>query len=198
MGGLMDPLIEGRDLRKTYRVGSAMGPRQEINAVSGVTLTLRAGEVVALVGESGSGKTTLGRLLVGLELANTGAVHLQGTPVASRAEWRDLRRHVQYVFQDAYAALPPTMRIRDIVAEPLRINRIGDPPSQRRKVDELLEQVGLSPAAGDRFPRQFSGGERRRINLARALALGPQVLICDEIVSGLDVSGSGSRHEPAP
>lgn len=182
----MNPLIEGRDLTKTFR------PRARgagtVAALQGVTMEVGAGEIVGLVGESGSGKSTLARILVGVETCDGGTVVHDGREVVDKGGWRALRRDVQYVFQDPYGSLPPKMRVRDILMEPLRIHGIGDREEHERRADDLLARVGLDRGALGRFPSAFSGGQRQRIGIARALMLQPSVVICDEVVSGLDVS----------
>ena len=163
----------------------------QVKAVDGVTLDLHRGETLGLVGESGCGKSTLSRVLMGLEKATAGSVKLQGEELVgmSERELRRVRRNVQIIFQDPYASLDPRMTVGDIVGEPFRIHKDAAPKSQiKPKVQELLEVVGLSPEHFNRYPHQFSGGQRQRIGIARALALRPEVIICDEPVSALDVS----------
>ena len=174
-------------ITKTFTV-SRGGTTRELRAVNDVTLAVAPGEIVGLVGESGSGKTTLSRIMIGIETATAGTITYDGRPVRTRAEWRALRRSVQYVFQDPFTALCPTMRIGDALAEPLAIHRICPPAERQGRVSRMLEMVGLHPDVARRLPNQLSGGQRQRVNLARALMLEPKVLICDEIVSGLDVS----------
>jgi ABC-type glutathione transport system ATPase component len=179
------PLIEAHRITKIF--GPA-GGKGVFAALKGVSATLRSGETLGLVGESGSGKTTLARILVGIEEASSGEVRFLGHRVQSQSEWRALRRQVQYVFQDPVTALCPTMRIGAALAEPLAIHRLCPPAERRARVARVLEMVGLHPDMAGRLPSQLSGGQRQRVNLARALMLEPRVLICDEIVSGLDVS----------
>ena len=161
-----------------------------VHAVHDVTLEIAAGERFGIVGESGSGKSTLLRLIAGLDRPTSGEVVIEGRPIHDqslrRLGW--LRRRLQMVFQDPMSSLDPRMRVRDIVAEPLVGQRIGDGPSRRARVLELLEAVGLSADAADRYPHQFSGGQRQRISVARALAPNPDILLADEPVSALDVS----------
>jgi peptide/nickel transport system ATP-binding protein len=163
--------------------------------VEDVSLTIESGETLGLVGESGSGKTTVARMILGLVAPTRGSVRVDGTDVAhaSRAELHRLRRQMQPVFQDPYAALNPRMKVLEIITEPLLIHRQEtaiktDPASLRAKAIELLKEVGLDESALGRFPHEFSGGQRQRINIARALALRPKLLILDEPVSALDVS----------
>jgi oligopeptide/dipeptide ABC transporter ATP-binding protein len=167
-----------------------LGRRRWLRAVDGVDLDLRPGETLALVGESGCGKSTLARLLLRLEEPTRGAVRFGGTDLwqMDAARVRNFRREVQLVFQDPYASLNPRMRVGSIVGEGLEIHRIGTRSDRRRRVRDLLEQVGLSPEAASGYPHEFSGGQRQRIGIARALAVGPRVVVADEPVSALDVS----------
>lgn len=183
----MTATLEARDLVKSFTV-RRNGKARIIDAVNHVSLKVASGEIVGLVGESGSGKTTVARILIGIETPTDGEVSYAGSRVESQDDWRALRRRVQYVFQDPFTALCPTMRIGDALAEPLAIHRIC-PRSQRAgRVADMLKRVGLDPDIRRRLPAQLSGGQRQRVNLARALMLQPETLICDEIVSGLDVS----------
>lgn len=179
------PIISATDITRTFPGRGGAAPFQ---ALKGVSTALHAGETLGLVGESGSGKTTLARIMVGLESATLGEVRFQGQPVRTRAGWRALRRDVQYVFQDPFTALCPTMRVGAALAEPLAIHNLCPRGKRRTRVEQMLGLVGLHPDTARRLPSQLSGGQRQRINLARALMVEPRALICDEIVSGLDVS----------
>jgi oligopeptide transport system ATP-binding protein len=192
-----EPVVEVRDLAKVFPVRRGVVLRRtvgHVQAVDGVALTLRRGRTVGLVGESGSGKSTLARMLVGVERPTRGQVLVEGVDVTtmSRRARRALRRRVQIVFQDPYTSLNPRMSVGEIVGEPYRIHPDAVPKGGRdRAVKELLELVGLDPRHVHRYPHQFSGGQRQRIGIARALAVKPQVLVCDEPVSALDVSVQG-------
>jgi ABC-type oligopeptide transport system ATPase subunit len=193
------PLLEIRSLVKVFS--------RDIRAVDDVSLDIRAGETLGLVGESGSGKSTLGRLILRLIEPTSGSVHFEGGDLlaASSSEMRRLRRDMQIIFQDPFASLDPRYRVEDIIAEPLIIHEDsgghkelrGDGrlrPSPRAKLDlrsrvaDLLRAVGLDESARLRYPHEFSGGQRQRIGIARALALRPKLIVCDEPVSALDVS----------
>jgi peptide/nickel transport system ATP-binding protein len=161
-----------------------------VRAVDGVSLTLKASETVGIVGESGSGKSTLGRMALGLEVPDEGAVAAFGArmPPPGTAVWRDLRRRMQMVFQDPLGALDRRLTVADQVAEPLAIHGLGAPAERARTAAAALEQVGLSAREGARYPHELSGGQRQRVVIARALIADPAVLVCDEPVSALDVS----------
>ncbi|MGW7550514.1 ABC transporter ATP-binding protein [Streptomyces rimosus] len=163
---------------------------REVGAVAGVSLTVTRGETFGIVGESGCGKSTLGRLVVGLEPPTDGTIRFAGRDIGalSRRESRAHRRDVQLMFQDSYASMDPRMRVGTILREPLVIQGIGDRTAQQRRVAALLDDVGLPRSAVDRYPHEFSGGQRQRLGLARALALSPSLVVADEPVSALDVS----------
>ena len=187
-------LVEVNAVSKSYPRQVGLRTEQRV-VVEDVSLSIESGETLGLVGESGSGKTTLARMILGLVEPTQGSIRVNGADVAraSRAELHRLRRQMQPVFQDPYAALNPRMKVLEIVTEPLLIHRQGagirtDPASLRAKAVELLAEVGLDESALNRFPHEFSGGQRQRINIARALALRPKLLILDEPVSALDVS----------
>ena len=186
-----DPLLVAEDLHRAYRRRMHHGHRlSKVKAVNGVSFRLGRGEALGIVGGSGAGKSTLARLLLALERPDRGIVRFEGLPISELPETqvRPMRRRFQAVFQDPSTSLNPCLRVGTIVAEPLVAHSIGDPAHRRRRVAELLDQVGLSSAAVDKFPREFSGGERQRIAIARALATRPQLLILDEPTSSLDVS----------
>jgi ABC-type glutathione transport system ATPase component len=196
------PLLEIRNLTKVYsHVESPFGgkSRGEVRAVDGVSLDIHQGETLGLIGESGSGKSTLGRLVLRLIEATSGSIRFEGRDLVNLengSELRRLRRDMQIIFQDPFASLDPRFRVEDIIAEPLIIHReTGLPLSNgsakdgiRRRVAELLRAVGLDESARTRYAHEFSGGQRQRIGIARALALRPKFIVCDEPVSALDVS----------
>jgi peptide/nickel transport system ATP-binding protein len=186
-------LLELRDLVKEYPVTSGAVLQRRVGsvkAVSGVSFEVPAGQTLGLVGESGCGKTTIGKMIVGLERPNSGAVALEGTDVSKLrgAHLRKMRRDLQLMFQDPYSSLDPRMRVGSIISEPLQIQRIGSRREQQNRVFELLGEVGLPRNAVERYPHEFSGGQRQRIGLARALTLNPKLIVADEPVSALDVS----------
>lgn len=161
-----------------------------VRAVDGLSFQVYAGETLSLVGESGCGKSTTARLIMGLETPTSGKITFDGRDVVglSKKGLRQIRREMQIVFQDPFASLNPRMSVAQIVGEPLRIHRSCEKDERERRVLELLERVGLDQSYATRYPREFSGGQRQRIGVARALALNPKLIICDEPVSALDVS----------
>jgi oligopeptide/dipeptide ABC transporter ATP-binding protein len=179
------PLLKVRDLRVHFASEGSL-----VRAVDGVDFELRAGETLALVGESGCGKSTLARALVGLNPVTTGSAELRGQRITglSRAGMRPFRRELQLVFQDPYASLNPRFTIAETLAEPLLLHHKATRRDVDEKVCELLGQVGLDADLRSRYPHEFSGGQRQRISIARALAVEPSLLLCDEVTSALDVS----------
>ena len=186
------PLLDVRGLTHHYSVrGSGLRrERASVHAVDDVSFVVNEGETLGLVGESGCGKSTLGRCVVRLLEPTAGQILFGGEPIEHKAHasLRLVRRELQIVFQDPYASLNPRRRVAEIVADPLRVHRIGNRRERRRRVADLLETVGLSPKNANRYPREFSGGQRQRIGIARALALQPRMIVADEPVSALDVS----------
>jgi oligopeptide transport system ATP-binding protein len=185
-------LLEVRNLKKHFPVGDGLFSRHKgaVKAVDGVNLAVNEGETLGLVGESGCGKSTLGRAILRLIEPTAGEVIFQGKNLLamSQRELRDMRRQMQIIFQDPYASLNPRMRVGDIVGEGLEIHKLAKGKAKRDRVMELLHQVGLREDHYGRYPHEFSGGQRQRIGIARALAVNPQFIVCDEPVSSLDVS----------
>ncbi|HOO62353.1 MAG TPA: ATP-binding cassette domain-containing protein [Synergistaceae bacterium] len=188
----MSSLLRVENLVKHFPLSSGVfgGPSGVVHAVDGVSFTVEHRETFALVGESGCGKTTLGRLLLRLLEKTGGEVYFENQEIFSLPpeKMRILRKKMQIIFQDPYASLNPRMRIRSILAEPLETHTELSRSEIRSRVAELLELVGLSPEAMAKYPHQFSGGQRQRVGIARALALNPEFIVCDEAVSALDVS----------
>ncbi len=187
-----EQLVVIRGLKKHYPLTSGAMRRRVglVKAVDGIDLTIIRGETLGLVGESGCGKSTLGRLILRLEEPTAGQIHFTGhnVSVLPRRQLRPLRRKMQIIFQDPYSSLNPRQTIGRIIGEGLVIHGAGSAGERQRRVEELMELVGLRADQANRYPHEFSGGQRQRIGIARALALQPELIVCDEPVSALDVS----------
>jgi oligopeptide transport system ATP-binding protein len=185
-------LVEAKDIFKYFPIYAGLTSRHvaDVRAVDGVSFTIQEGETLGLVGESGSGKTTVGRLLLRLLPATKGEIDFENQNILTmnRGDIRRLRRSVQIIFQDPFASLNPRMSIGEIVAEPIRIHGLAKGKEVDDRVRELLGLVGLQPYHANRYPHEFSGGQRQRVGIARALAVQPRFIVCDEPVSALDVS----------
>ena len=188
------PLLELRGLRMHFPVTEGMIARRhvgDVKAVDGVDLTISRGETLGLVGESGCGKTTMGRCILRLEKPTAGEILYDGIDIAKldRRELVALRRRIQVIFQDPYSSLNPRQKVGSIIAEPMMVHGVEPDPRRRAdRVRELLSVCGLNPNFADRYPHEMSGGQRQRVGIARALALNPEFIVCDEAVSALDVS----------
>jgi ABC-type oligopeptide transport system ATPase subunit len=188
-----EALLTVRNLKKYFPIKKGLlidRTVDHVKAVDDVSFDVRPGETLGLVGESGSGKTTTGYCVLQLLKPTSGSVQFDGKELTtmSRRDLRQMRREVQIVFQDPYASLNPRMTVGDIVAESLVVHNVGNRRSRRRSAEQLLEVVGFNPDFINRYPHEFSGGQRQRIGIARALALNPRLIVCDEPVSALDVS----------
>ncbi|PAD91278.1 ABC transporter ATP-binding protein [Shouchella clausii] len=186
------PILEVKQLKTYFSINGGVFSRKigEVKAVDGVTFSVREGEILGIVGESGCGKSTTGKSILRLIEPTEGEVVFNGQKVTalSAEDVRKLRRDMQMIFQDPYASLNPRHTVEKIISEPLNVHGIGTKEERKKKVAELLETVGLRPEHAKRYPHQFSGGQRQRIGIARALAVNPKLVICDEPVSALDVS----------
>jgi oligopeptide transport system ATP-binding protein len=186
-------LLEVKELTKHFPVRSGLLVEHtvgHVKAVDGVSFEIREGETLGLVGESGSGKSTTGYCILQLLKPTSGSVRFLGQELTElgREDIRKMRREMQIVFQDPYSSLDPRMTVGDIVAEPVQVHGIGSRRTRRETVRQLLDVVGFNPKYTNRYPHEFSGGQRQRIGIARALALNPKLIVCDEPVSALDVS----------
>ncbi|MEG0372926.1 MAG: dipeptide/oligopeptide/nickel ABC transporter ATP-binding protein, partial [Enterococcus sp.] len=181
-------LLEVNNLKQYFNAGR----KDEVRAVNDVSFYIEEGETFGLVGESGSGKSTTGRTIIRLNQQTAGEVLFDGqdvTKIHGKEASKQFRRDVQMIFQDPYASLNPRMKVKDIIAEGIDVNGLASTSKERDKiVNDLLETVGLNPSHGTRYPHEFSGGQRQRIGIARALAVRPRFIICDEPISALDVS----------
>ncbi len=188
------PLLKVEHLSKEFPAEAGMlagrFSKRVVSAVNDVSFEIHAGETFGLVGESGCGKSTTGRCIMRLTKPTSGKVYFQGHDIAqmSKKELKEMRREMQFIFQDPYASLNPRMTIGEIVSEPMTIHNVGTKEERMKTVRELLDVVGLNPEHINRYPHEFSGGQRQRIGIARAFALKPKLIICDEPVSALDVS----------
>lgn len=185
-----EPILAVSKLKKYFAVKRDFfgRPAAWVKAVDGVSFHINRGETLGLVGESGCGKSTVGRAILHLHPPTAGEIRFDGQVIATAASVRQMRRRVQMVFQDPYASLNPRMTVGDLIGEPLDIHRLAAGVERQRRISSLLELVGLSAGHAARLPHEFSGGQRQRIGIARALAVEPALLICDEPVSSLDVS----------
>jgi len=187
-----DHLVEIENLKMYFPVTAGIMQKKvaDVKAVDGISFFIRKGETLGLVGESGCGKTTTGRCILQLYEATEGNVYFDGVNLTQlkREQMRRMRRNMQLIFQDPYASLDPRMTAGDIIGEPLKVHNLAKGQEYRDQVDELLRMVELEPFMKDRYPHEFSGGQRQRIGIARALAVRPSFIVCDEPVSALDVS----------
>ena len=190
---MSDVLLEVEDVTKHFPITEGIVFKHEVasvKALDGVSLSVRRGETIGIVGESGCGKSTLARVIMRLIEPTSGSVRFDGTDITqlSQHDMRRFRRELMMIFQDPYASLNPRRRVGAIVAEPLEVHGLGTEAERKRRVQDLLEVVGLNPEHYNRFPHEFSGGQRQRIGIARALAVNPKLIVADEPVSALDVS----------
>jgi oligopeptide transport system ATP-binding protein len=187
-----EALVEIRDLKKYFPISGGLFKRQvgAVRAVDGVSFDIYKGHTLGLVGESGSGKSTIGRVLLQLDAATEGTVKFDNIELTSTKgeKLRKLRPRMQMVFQDPHASLNPRMTVASIIGEPLKEHNAGTRAERRERIEELLSLVGLEPSHANRYPHEFSGGQRQRIGIARAIALNPEFIVCDEPIAALDVS----------
>jgi oligopeptide/dipeptide ABC transporter ATP-binding protein len=184
------PLLAVQDIRKNFVIKDDRSPAQTLKAVDGVSLDIAPGEVVGIVGESGCGKSTLGKTIMRMYEPDGGTLTWKGEDMTTVTgpDLKIIRRNMQMIFQDPYSSLNPRKKIRDIISQPLRVHELGTGEDITKRTEEVMLEVGINPAYGRRYPHQFSGGQRQRIGIARALALEPEFVVCDEAVSALDVS----------
>ncbi|AGB40432.1 oligopeptide/dipeptide ABC transporter, ATP-binding protein [Halobacteroides halobius DSM 5150] len=189
---MKDAILEVKNLKKHFPIKGGIFKRQinSVKAVDGLNFEVKRGETLGLVGESGCGKSTTGKVLLRLLEATEGEVVFEGQNIydLDKKEMRSLRREMQMIFQDPYASLNPRMTVGEIIGEPLEIHGLASGQEKEKRVRELLDKVGLQPNYANRYPHEFSGGQRQRIGIARALAVNPKIIVCDEPVSALDVS----------
>ena len=184
-----DNLVEVSHLKEYFQISTGMFSSKPLKAVDDVSFNIRRGETLGLVGESGCGKTTVGRTLLHLYKPTDGEVHFEGKPIRTKADINEFRRKATMVFQDPYSSLNPRMTVSDIIGEPLDIHKMYQNKAEReQRILELMDRVGLNSEHASRYAHEFSGGQRQRIGIARALALNPKFIVCDEPVSALDVS----------
>ena len=184
-----DNLVEVSHLKEYFQISTGMFSSKPLKAVDDVSFNIRRGETLGLVGESGCGKTTVGRTLLHLYKPTDGEVRYEGKPIRTKADINDFRRKATMVFQDPYSSLNPRMTVSDIIGEPLDIHKMYQNKAEReQRILELMDRVGLNSEHASRYAHEFSGGQRQRIGIARALALNPKFIVCDEPVSALDVS----------
>jgi peptide/nickel transport system ATP-binding protein len=184
----MTPLLRAEGVHRSFCVQAGLfKPRRQLHAVNGVDIALERSDVLGIVGESGCGKSTLARMLLGLMRPSAGTIFIDGQDIAMLGRL-ELARRIQPVFQDPYSSLNPRRSVASIVSFPLDVHGIGTKAQRRRRAIEMLERVGLPPRFADSTPGQLSGGQRQRVGIARALALNPEFIVCDEAVSALDVS----------
>lgn len=188
--GNTSSLLGARDIRKSFTIKDDRSPAQELKAVDGVSLDIAPGEIVGVVGESGCGKSTLGKTLMRLYEPTEGELYWKGEDMLplKGEKLKTMRKDMQMIFQDPFSSLNPRKRIKDVISQPLRVHSVGDADEIAARTEAVMRETGINPAYGRRYPHQFSGGQRQRIGIARALALEPEFVVCDEAVSALDVS----------
>jgi ABC-type oligopeptide transport system ATPase subunit len=182
---MSDLILEATDIRKTFGKGD-----RKVVAVDGISVRIQRGKTLGILGESGSGKSTLGRCILRLIEPDAGTIRFDGKTVSGipQSKFRPNRRNMQMIFQNPFSSLNPKMSVGEAIEDPMRIWGIGDKASRRKRVQELLDMVGINPRRSAAYPYEFSGGQQQRINIARALSLDPKFIVCDEAVSALDVS----------